>query len=77
MEERKELDELIQNTPKWTIEHFDHLKKIKTSLDAERLEWYQLAVKGKELDEEDLQDLIDRARAIKGMEKIDWKSLDK
>jgi hypothetical protein len=40
---------------------------------------YQLAVKGKEKTEDEwcVQDLIDRARAIKGMEKIDWKSLDK
>jgi hypothetical protein len=43
------------------------------------LEQYQLAVKGKEKTEDEwcVQDLIDRARAIKGMEKIDWKSLDK
>jgi hypothetical protein len=41
MSEKDTLDELIQNTPKWTTEHFDHLKKIKEALDAERKEHTQ------------------------------------
>jgi chromosome segregation ATPase len=36
MNDNDKLDELIQNTPKWTTEHFDHLKKIKAALNAER-----------------------------------------
>ena len=41
------------------------------------LERYLLARKETEKTDEDIQDLIDRARFLKGMKKIEWKPIDK
>ena len=41
------------------------------------LELYLLGKKGTEKTDEDIQDLIDRARLLKGMKKIEWKPIDK
>jgi len=41
------------------------------------LELYLLGRKGTEKTDEDIQDLIDRARLLKGMKKIEWKPIDK
>jgi hypothetical protein len=54
-------------------------KRGKTMEERQALERYQLAVKGKEKTEDEwyVQYLIDRARTILGMKKIEWEPLDK